>query len=136
MRDLSSLEIERRSRESLEELERMVTVSSNLKGTYKRTMLLVAVKVKAYCLELLGRTAAAGEDTQVGLLHSANEWLKKRLTACEEEIRVLRAEVQTLRGGQVPHPAYTPPDGRSPPSKVPRTLTGGGGRGRVGLREG
>lgn len=97
-RDLTPLEIERRLRDSLEELERMVSVSSDLKGTYKRSMRMVAVKVKAYCSELLSRTGT-GEDTQIGLLRSANEWLRKRLTACEGEVRALQEEIAVLGGG-------------------------------------
>ncbi|XP_070171358.1 uncharacterized protein [Polyergus mexicanus] len=98
-RDLTAAEIERRARESLGELERMVSVSSNLKGTSKRGMHLTAVRVKAYCAELLNRTGT-GEDSQVGLLRSANEWLRRRLTTCESEIAALREEVAILRGGQ------------------------------------
>lgn len=113
----SGFKLERRTKEAMEEIEKMVSVSSNLNTTFKRSMRLAAVKAKTYVAELAGRSAttSADSDPQVGLLRSANEWLKKRLATCEGKVKALCKEVDFLRAGQVPHLRGMPSEGRSPP---------------------
>lgn len=122
VRDLSNYELERRSQEALGEIEKMVSVSFNLNSTFKKGMRLATVQIKAYVVELTGKTAtsSASSDPQLGLLQSANERLKMRLASCKEEIKTLWREVESLRAGQVPHPAWRDSTGwDKPPGESP-----------------
>ncbi|XP_068619338.1 uncharacterized protein [Battus philenor] len=104
---------------NLPAIEKMTDRSSNLKGTYVRSLRLVARNVKAALEEMSRRTAS---DSTVEKLEQENAELRSHLSSLSAKVESLTVELRRVRSATTEQAkAAAPPPPQARPAPVSRT---------------